>query len=67
MRKENKFVNKVKCLLRRLKCPRWFHHFGPKKYEFYIHVVCLLIRHYCRLSYRRTVKLFNLFGLITEI
>ena len=62
MKRRCKLVNKVKRLLRRLRCPRWLHHFGPKKYEFYIHVVCLLIRHYCRLSYRRTVKLLDLLG-----
>ena len=54
MVKENKLVNKVKRLLKRLRCPRWLHHFGPKTYEFYEHVAALLIRSYCRLSYRRT-------------
>lgn len=64
MKREVKLVNKVKRLLRRLKCPRWLHHFGPKKYEFYEHICALLIRHYCKLSYRRTVKLFDLLGFI---
>ena len=64
MKRENKLVNKVKRLLRRLRCPRWLHHFGPKKYEFYEHISALIIRYYCRLSYRRTVKLLDLFGFI---
>lgn len=64
MGNENKLVNKVKRLLRRLRCPRWLHHFGPKKFEFYEHMVALLVRHYCRLSYRRTVKLLDLLGFI---
>ena len=62
MKREIKIVNKVKRLLRRLRCPRWLHHFGPKTYEFYEHVVALLVRFYCRLSYRRAVKLLNLLG-----
>ena len=62
MRKEVKLVNKVKHLLRRLGCPRWLHHFGPKKYEFYEHVAVLLVRHYCKLSYRRTARLLDLLG-----
>ena len=64
MKKEVKLVNKVKRLLRRLKCPRWLHHFGPKKYEFYEHIAALLVRHYCRSSYRRTVTFLDLLGFI---
>ncbi len=64
MDKETKLVKKVKRLLKRLKCPRWLHHFGPKTYEFYQHLCALLVRHCCRLSYRRTVKLLDLLGLV---
>jgi len=65
MKKEVKLVNKIKRLLRRLNCPRWLHHFGPKKYEFYEHFVALLIGHYCRLSYRRIEKfLVNMLGMV---
>ena len=46
-----------------LNAPRWLHHFGPKKYEFYEHLTALLLKHYCRLSYRRIVKLFDMFGM----
>jgi len=62
MKREERIQNKVKCLLRKLNAPRWLHHFGPKTYEFYMHLVALLIRSYCKLSYRRIVKLLNLLG-----
>lgn len=63
MTKENKLVKKVKRLLRRLGCPRWLHHFGPKTYQFYEHLCALLIRSFCRLSYRRVHQLCDLLGL----
>lgn len=62
MKKETRLVNKVKCLLRRLGHPRWLHHYGPKTYEFYEHLSALLIRFFCRLSYRRTKQLLDLLG-----
>ena len=62
MAKENKLINKIKRLMRRLGCPRWLHHFGPKKYEFLEHLTALLMRAFCRLSYRRIVQLFDLMG-----
>jgi transposase len=64
MNKEEELINKVKRLLRRLGMPRWLHHFGPKIYEFYQHLAALLIRFYCRLSYRRIKKLLDLLGII---
>ncbi len=64
MDKETKLVKKVKRLLKHLGCPRWLHHYGPKTYEFYQHVCALLIRYYCRLSYRRVEKLLDLLGMI---
>ena len=63
MKKEVKLINKVKRLLKQLKCPKYLHHFGPKTYEFYQHMTALVIRWYCRLSYRRVIKLLNLFGM----
>jgi len=63
MKKEVKLIKKVKRLLKQLKCPRYLHHFGPKTYEFYQHLFALVIRWYCRLSYRRVVKLLNLLGI----
>src|SRR3989338_10119418 len=63
MAKENKLINKVKRLLRRLGKPRWLHHFGPKTYEFYEHFAALLIRFFCRLSYRRVKEFLDLIGI----
>ena len=62
MEKKTKLVNKVKRLLKRLGCPRWLHHFGPKKYEFWQHAVALLVKQECRLGYRRVSRLLNLLG-----
>ena len=64
MEKKNKLVKKVKCLLRRLGCPRWLHRFGPKRYEFLHHLCALLVRFFCHLSYRRVKQLFDLLGLV---
>ena len=63
MEKEIKLVNKIKHWLRRLGCPRWLHHYGPKKYEFLEHLTALLIRAFCRFSYRRVVEFLDLIGL----
>ena len=64
MSRQNKLVKKVKHLLRKLGMPRWLHRYGPKKYEFYQHLAALLIRFFCRLSFRRVKQLFDLLGMI---
>jgi len=63
MKKEIRLVNKVKRLIRRLGCPRWLHRYGPKKYEFLHHLTALLVRFFCRLSYRRVKYLLDLMDL----
>ena len=63
MKKEIKLINKVKRLLRRLGFPRWLHHFGPKIYEFREHLQALLMRAFCRLSFRRVNQLLELMGI----
>lgn len=62
MKKKQRFVNKVKRLLKRLGCPRWLHHFGPKKYEFYMHIMCLLVKEACKLSFRRVSSILEMLG-----
>lgn len=62
-KKEVKLINKVKRLLRQIRHPRYLHHFGPKTYEFYEHITALLIRAYCRLSYRRVFYFTDLIGI----
>jgi hypothetical protein len=63
MKKENKLIRKIKRLLKRLGMPRWLHKYGPKRYEFFEHFFALIVRHYCRLSYRRVKKLLNNFDI----
>src|SRR3989344_681612 len=63
MKKETRLVNKIKRLLRRLGCPRWLHHYGPKKYEFLEHILALLVRAFCRLSFRSVVEFLDLLGM----
>jgi transposase len=63
MKKEVKLIKKVKRLLKRLGCSTYRHHFGPKTYKFYVHIAALLVRCYCRLSYRRTAYFMDLIGL----
>jgi hypothetical protein len=63
MEKEIKLVNKINRLLRRLGCPRWLHHYGPKTYEFREHLCALLIRSFCKLAYRRVKQLLDLLGI----
>jgi transposase len=62
MIKENKLINKVKRLIRRAGLPRWFHRFGPKKYEFWQHALALIIKQECRLGYRRVSNLLRMLG-----
>ena len=62
MKKEERLVNKIKRLLRRLGCPRWLHHFGPKKYEIYQHLFAFVVMAVCRLSLRRVHKFLEMFG-----
>ena len=62
MKKEERLVNKIKHLLRRLGCPRWLHHYGPKTYEFYQHIFAFVVMAVCRLSLRRVHKFLGMFG-----
>ena len=43
--------------------PRWLHRYGPKKYEFWEHFFALIVRHFCRLSFRRVKQLLGYLGL----
>src|SRR3989344_2285780 len=63
MKKEERLINKVKRLLRRLRVPRYLHRFGPKTYEFYEHLQALIIRAFCKLSYVRVKKLLDMLGI----
>lgn len=62
MRQKEELVNKVKHLLRKAGMPRFLHHFGPRLYELWQHVLALFVKSYCRLSYRRTTRLLRDLG-----
>ena len=61
MKKQERLINKVKRLLKRIGCPRWLHRFGPKKYLSWQHVLGLFIKEVFRLSYRRAIKFLDEF------
>ena len=62
-KKEVKLINKVKRLLKKAGIPRYLHHYGPKKYEFYNHALAHLVRQECRLGYRRVTRLLRGLGI----
>ena len=63
--KEVKLIKKIKRLLRRANIPKWLHHFGPKTYEFWQHMLVLWVRQACKgSSYRRIVKILRELGFL---
>ena len=64
MKKEANLFKKIKGLLREIQCPRFLHHFGPKKYKFKQHALALLLKEVLKLSFRRVSKLLRLLGII---
>jgi len=61
MKKEERLVNKLKRLLRKIGCPRWLNHLGSKKFFAWQLFLGLLIKEVFRLSYRRATKFINEF------
>jgi len=53
---------KVKRLLQKANAPEFLHHYGPKTYHLWQHVLVLAIRQECKLGYRRACKLLTDFG-----
>jgi transposase len=64
MQKEEKLVNKFKVLLRKIGCPRWLHHYGPKKYELLHHLLALVLKQEFKCSYRRTSRALRQLGFV---
>ena len=62
-KREAKLINKINRLLRRINCPRWLHYYGSKKYEFYQHIIALLLKECFKLSFRRVSKLLQMLGI----
>ena len=59
MIKEVKLVKKVSSLLKKINCPCFLHHFGPKKYKFVQHAVALLLKETLKCSFRRISDILN--------
>ena len=63
MKNEERLINKIKRILRIIGCPRWLHHFGPKKYLFADHILALLVKQECRLGYRPISNILRALGI----
>lgn len=61
--KQTKLVKKLSGLLEQLKCDRYLHHYGPKKYKFQEHAFALLIKEVCQMSFRRLSNFLNNLGI----
>lgn len=64
MKNTCELVKKVEDLIRSAAVPRWLHHFGPKTYETWQHIIVLLVKTECQLGYRRAVRLLRSLGMI---
>ena len=49
-------------LLRQASVAEYLHHFGPKKYAFWKHFFCLLIKQACKMSYERVSEFLRDLG-----
>jgi transposase len=58
MKESCKLIKKLELLLKQLNCPRWLHHFGPKKYQLKHHLAALAAMEAYQLSLRRVEKMF---------
>lgn len=63
MEKELKIVKKIDGLLKQLNSREYLHQFGPKKFKFKQHLLALLLKETCKLSFRRVCSLFEMFNL----
>ncbi len=62
MKKQERITRKIDRYMKRLGCPRWLHHFGPKKYEFKQHIFALLMKETLKLSFRRCEEILRGLG-----
>ncbi len=63
MKKREKLQIKIKRFLKFIDCPRYLHHFGPKKYELSEHIYALLVKEVCRMSLRRLANFLGMIGI----
>lgn len=61
MKKKDKLVNKIRCLIRQAGLPRYLHRYGPKKFLLWQLCLGLLIKEVFRLSYRRAMNFLDEF------
>ena len=54
--KEGRIIRKIKRLLRQAHLKEYLHRFGPKKFEFWKHFFCLLVKQACKMSYARVSR-----------
>jgi len=62
MKKQEKLTKKINRLMKMMGCPRWLHHFGPKKYKFKQHIFALLMKEVLRASFRRCEEILRGLG-----
>jgi hypothetical protein len=63
MEKEVKLVKKIELLLKQLNSRIYLHQFCPKKFKFKQHLIALLLKEVCKMSFRRVSNLISMFGL----
>ena len=61
--KQTKLIKKLSDSLNQLKCSRYLHHYGPKKFKFLDHAFALLIKEVCQMSFRRLSSFLNDLGI----
>ena len=59
MKKENRLDTKIFRLFKKSRHPRFWHHFGPKKFETSVLCLGIIVKQVYRLSYRRASKFLD--------
>ena len=63
MKRKKSLVKKIYNLIRSARMPRFLHHFGPKTYTAWQHMLCLMLKELLQLSYERLVEILPYFGI----
>jgi hypothetical protein len=62
--KDARLFKKVSGFLRKAGLPVFLHRFGPKKYLFAVHFLCLLLKQATKMSYRRVSRFLSDLGFV---
>lgn len=62
MKRKKSLVKKIYNLIRNARMPRFLHHFGPKTYTAWQHMLCLMLKEMLQLSYERLIGILPYFG-----